>query len=63
MNQESSVDFIHLHTMRLLVLADVLREKEAGETDVAMLLMRSMRVRLAWMQWALAPECFGGLRR
>ena len=58
MNQESSVDFIHLHTVRLLVLTDVLREKEAGYTDVVMLLMRGMRVRLAWLQWA-----FGGLRR
>ena len=39
------------------------REKEAGETDVVMLLMRGMRVRFAWLQWALSPECFGGLRR
>ena len=50
MNQESSVDLIHLYTVRLLVLADVFREKESGETDVVMLLMRSMRVRLAWLQ-------------
>ncbi len=48
MNQESSVDLIYPHTMRLLVLADVLREKEAGETDAVMMLMRHMRVRVSF---------------